>query len=316
MKRGAGLSAMAIGAVLTAAGVSANDQVGTRSFPFLRIGVGARAVGMGEAYTAVAEGAEGLEWNPAGIGQLNHAALSTEYMSYLEDIHGGSVVFAQPVGRRTTFGLSLRFFSIRDIPRTTLENPTGDGLGDFTSTDLCLKGSLAYRLGRNIFVGASGAIVTGAIDQESALAMSADFGLLMRNFWRRLRIGGTVRNFGTVNSGYLQEADPLPTRVAAAAAYPFFDRRLLVAGEWSWAVDWDNSLDVGVEWEGVTDFFLRAGYRSHFSEVRDRSEDGDLAGLTFGLGLRKIRGYRFDYAYASMADLGGTHRFSFSWVFK
>lgn len=316
MGRGLSIRVLAAAALFAAGTAAANDQVGTRAFPFLRIGVGARPVGMGEAFTAIAEGAEGLEWNPAGVGQLNHPTLSTEYMSYIEDVHSGSVAFAQPVGRNTTLGISLRFFSVRAIPRTTLDNPSGDGLGDFGSTDLSFKGTVAYRLGRNFFFGASGAIITGSIDGESALATSADCGLLVRNLWRRLRIGAAVRNLGTMNAGYIEEVDPLPARVAAGAAYPFFDRRLLLSGEWSWSVDWENSLDLGAEWEVVTDFFLRTGYRSHPAEVRDRSEDGDFAGLTFGVGFRKIRGYGFDYAFASLADLGSAHRFSFSWVFK
>jgi len=75
-------------------------------------------------------------------------------------------------------------------------------------------------------------------------------------------------------------------------------------------------MDAGVEWEAVRDFFLRGGYRSRFSDLRDRSDDPGIAGMTFGLGFRKVRAYAIDYAYASLADLGGTHRFSFSWDFR
>ncbi|MFH1681901.1 MAG: hypothetical protein ABIH26_14835, partial [Candidatus Eisenbacteria bacterium] len=62
-------------------------------------------------------------------------------------------------------------------------------------------------------------------------------------------------------------------------------------------------------------FFLRAGYRTETGDLRDGDGGADLAGLTFGLGFGRVRGYRVDYAYASMGDLGGTHRFSFNWVF-
>ena len=34
---------------------------------FLKLGVGARAVGMGGAYTAIADDVNSMGWNPAGI---------------------------------------------------------------------------------------------------------------------------------------------------------------------------------------------------------------------------------------------------------
>jgi hypothetical protein len=43
---------------------------GTSSLEFLKIGVGARAEGMGEAFVSVANDPSALYWNPAGIGSL------------------------------------------------------------------------------------------------------------------------------------------------------------------------------------------------------------------------------------------------------
>ena len=44
---------------------------GTKACNFLTIGIGARAVGMGEAYTALADDADATAWNPAGLALLN-----------------------------------------------------------------------------------------------------------------------------------------------------------------------------------------------------------------------------------------------------
>ena len=46
-------------------------RVGTTAAPFLKIGVGARALAMGEAYTTLSEDATGLFWNPAGLAKLD-----------------------------------------------------------------------------------------------------------------------------------------------------------------------------------------------------------------------------------------------------
>ena len=306
------ISLIVLGAFAASA---ANDQAGTRSFQFLRIGVGARAVGMGDAFTAVATGAEGIEWNPAGIGQVNNPTLATNYLNYVSDINAGSITFVQPAGRRLTWGTSLRFFNVGDIPRTTVENPTGEGLGQFSSTDLALKGSASYRLSKKIFLGASAAVISGSIDKESALGTSVDFGLLVRNAWRNLRVGAAVRNLGSMSSAYLVGVDPLPTQVLFGTAWSF-GRDLLLAGDYSWSVDRDPLYSLGAEWEVVTDFYMRTGYRTGLSDVQTDGGNADLTGLTFGLGLRRFREYSVDYAYASMGDLGGTHRFSFGWVFQ
>ena len=43
------------------------SKVGTTAAQFLKIGVGARAIGMGGAFVAVADDATAIYWNPAGI---------------------------------------------------------------------------------------------------------------------------------------------------------------------------------------------------------------------------------------------------------
>jgi hypothetical protein len=295
---------------------AAGDQVGTRSFPFLRIGTDARAVGLGEAYAAIADGAEAVGWNVAGIALLNHPTLSTSYLKYLTDMHAGSVAFVQPAGRALTWGLSLRFFRVGNIPRTTVENPTGGGLAPFSSTDLSFQVALAYRLTTNAAVGATGAVVSGTIDDAGALGYSTDLGLLWRDAFWGLRLGAAARHIGAVATAYEAEADPFPTEVAFGAARSFLTRTLLVSSDLVWSVDRGADLHLGSEYEIVTDFFFRGGYRTETSELRKAGSSGNLTGLTFGFGFRRLRSYRVDYAYASMGELGGTHRFSLSWVLR
>jgi long-subunit fatty acid transport protein len=46
------------------------EKVGTFGAQFLQIGTTARAAGMGSAYTAVADDAASVFWNPAGLVNL------------------------------------------------------------------------------------------------------------------------------------------------------------------------------------------------------------------------------------------------------
>ena len=45
-------------------------KTGTTAASFLELGVGSRAVAMGEAYVAIAEGPTAGYWNPAGLGMM------------------------------------------------------------------------------------------------------------------------------------------------------------------------------------------------------------------------------------------------------
>jgi len=63
---------MALGPVtVLRAGDFSADAKGTTGAAFLTMGMGARAVGMGGAYSAVAADASAVSWNPAGLnGEL------------------------------------------------------------------------------------------------------------------------------------------------------------------------------------------------------------------------------------------------------
>src|SRR4030042_3282928 len=56
-----------IGMVLGCAAWVQAQQEGGQAGAFLRYGIGGRALGMGKAFTAVADDASGVFWNPAGI---------------------------------------------------------------------------------------------------------------------------------------------------------------------------------------------------------------------------------------------------------
>lgn len=79
-----------------------------RYYPF---GVGARAIGMGEAFTAIADDASAVYYNPAGIAQLDHNEIFWTSGSYYRSMpYTGFFSFIMALGNQY-FGLSyLRLF--------------------------------------------------------------------------------------------------------------------------------------------------------------------------------------------------------------
>ena len=50
--------------------------VGTTAGQFLRVGLGARAVGLGGAFSALADDVTAIYWNPAGLAQIENREVS------------------------------------------------------------------------------------------------------------------------------------------------------------------------------------------------------------------------------------------------
>jgi hypothetical protein len=90
---------------------------------FMKIPVGARAVGMGGAFTAVADDATSPFWNPAGMVYLPYKEAFLEHneqFGSLVNHNFGSAVWPMKSGeeRRSALGFSATWVGIDDIPVT------------------------------------------------------------------------------------------------------------------------------------------------------------------------------------------------------
>ena len=69
------------------------QRAGTATAQFLKIGVGARATAMGDAFVAVANDASALYWNPAGISQFQTNEIIVSQTNWFVDIQHQFLVF-------------------------------------------------------------------------------------------------------------------------------------------------------------------------------------------------------------------------------
>ncbi|MEM6265227.1 MAG: hypothetical protein AAGI38_22185 [Bacteroidota bacterium] len=127
---------------------------------FLKIGVGARAFGMGKAQTAVSEDVTAGYWNPAGLassGKPLDPELSLMHAAYFANIanynHGGFSMPIDSAGQRW-FGLTLIRIGVDDIPNTLqLRDSDGsinlDRIQSFSASDFAAMFSYAWRPGNS-----------------------------------------------------------------------------------------------------------------------------------------------------------------------
>jgi hypothetical protein len=113
-------------------------KVGTAGAQFLKIGVGARAVGMGETFVAVADDASAIWWNPAGVARitadgeshltLNHstwpADISHEFFGYAFTYGGlpGSWAFSSTVLQMDPIAVRPFAYRLSGIGSSRLRN--------------------------------------------------------------------------------------------------------------------------------------------------------------------------------------------------
>ena len=84
------------------------QRAGTASGTFLKIGIGARATGLGEAFVAVANDPTAIYWNPAGLASIQRQELAISHVEWPADIRFEHLALVLPV-RRLGGSLGIQF---------------------------------------------------------------------------------------------------------------------------------------------------------------------------------------------------------------
>ena len=87
----------------------AQQKAGTTSMQFLKVMPCARATALGDAYSAVASGAEAIFWNPAGLAWSDHQEISLTYVNWIFDQKLYDLAYALPLGNLGSIGLQLQY---------------------------------------------------------------------------------------------------------------------------------------------------------------------------------------------------------------
>ncbi len=123
--------------------------VGVSAATFLEIGVGARAAAMGGAYSAIANDATALYWNPAGIAWIEGLQAEFMHSEWLAETNYdflGLVVAIPSIN--SSIGASIIYLNYGESLVRTVDRPEGTG-EQYSARDYALGLSYALALTSN-----------------------------------------------------------------------------------------------------------------------------------------------------------------------
>ena len=278
-----------------------DESSGTMAMTFLKIGIGAEAIGMGESVTALTGDLYAAYWNPAGLSYVQQSQIGFMHGEWFEGIKHEFAGFAHPIGQVGGFAVTVNYLSYGQIDRRDTQ---GNLMGTFRPYDLALSLSAGIRISDTLFMGVTGKSVNEEIDQSSAHAFGIDMGVIYDLPGSPMSLGVTAHNLGS-KVRFSQEEFSMPVILSGGIAYRLAGGNMAFSTDLRKPLDDSPSIGFGIGIKTLKLLSLRAGYRYEIGG----NDLGALSGLRIGLGFG-IENYQIDYAFASYGELGPTHRFS------
>jgi len=315
------LGAFVVARPARAQGTLGGQRAGTSSATFLRIGVGARAVGMGETFVAVANDPSAIFWNPAGLASLQRRELAVSHVEWPADIAYEHLTLILPSRR---FGGSVAFqFGVlsTDIQETTELQPFGTGR-TFSYSDVLAGVAFSRRWTDKLLIGTGVKWLREDLGSQvggpTTSAVLFDVGSIYYLGLGSVRIATSLSNFGSSLRPSGEYHSPYDGSTAQFDAFdpPLVFRygfafepvendamRLTTAFEANQPADNELLFKAGGEWLYHGMFALRGGYNFRADALKLS------AGAGFTTEFGATRG-QLDYAFTDGGYLGSVHRLS------
>jgi len=279
--------------------VHAGDGENGQLFPFLRYGVGVQALGMGKAYTSIADGPSGFLWNPAGSARPSvqnwQVAFGYDQLFFDESkLNYFSGLY--PHRKWGTFGLAFVSFSNDGFEGRDIYNqPTGD----FSVKQGLLGLSYGkywgnYYFIKNLAMGLFIKSLSNKVADDNYSAMDMDFGLKWKiSYLKKAGFGFAYQNLlkSKVNEDEMVSAMILGMNyLVMKDVTALFDVYLPSAGE--------SDIRLGVEYKNTMiskdyPIYLRAGF----------SKNEIALGASIRFYLPSSYSTQIDYAYTNQSEI-------------
>lgn len=302
-------------------------KVGTMGAQFLKIDMDARSAAMAGASMAISGDAGATFRNPAGLVQIDRSSFIASYAPWFADINLYGAALARNFGSIGVFGIHFIYLDSGEMDVTTVDDQQGTSGETFSVSDFTLGVSYARRLTDKFSIGGNVRWIHEDLWVSATSVFGVDVGLMYDTGYKSLRMGMTIKNFGSKfslpdtyqdydngsplpdQSNYLEYDLPIEFAFGIGVEpLKTFNQRLTMALDAVHPSDNLERLHLGAEYAYMEAAFLRAGYIFRH----------DTAGFNAGAGVSiPMSGYRLgiDYAFSNYTILDNVHRFSFRFNF-
>ena len=289
---------------------------------FLRIGSGARAIGLGEAYVAFPADVNVMNYNPAGLANLKKSQASYMHIKWIDDFGYEYISYATRFEKIGVMGINFRY----------LHHPEFDWIDKEGNVKGKIGGSwLAFTVGlgrefailNNDFGGINIKFVRTGLADYTSMSTALDVGVLTLEkaeflTFGDLKTGLAIRDLGINFKPAGNEKEKLPARLALGFSVNALNIEGLKNHDLITAMEVlvkmvdraDTKIHTGLEYSLMKMIYLRFGYKFNYEST----------GLCFGFGANinigqlartsAISDMAFNYSLSPYADLGTTHNVS------
>jgi hypothetical protein len=293
--------ALALAAILLVA-VPAVRAATATGLAFLRNGVDARAVAMGQAVTAIVADASACYWNPAGLQHMERPQILLMHEESFAGLRHEYAAITQPL-KGVVAGLAFNGIWTDDLDGY---DEIGESTGPFGYSAYATALALGFRGPWGSRLGVGGKYLNETIGGYSATGWAADLGCQ----WSPspsspFQLGLAVRHLGPAMK-FIEKEFNIPLTIQGGVGWRHdFDRlesALTVVAELRNVRDQGTGLLAGVEYMYHDALSLGVGYLGG-----DDSRD-----VSAGMGVRLDRlAVHYAYVPVSQEDIGdGEHRVS------
>lgn len=268
---------------------------------FLDYAASARSLGMGHAFTAIANDPSAVYWNPSATAVNQQRSLVAQFSTLMENSSYGFVGYSQPWHESAGFGVGIVNLQSGSIPK---RDGTGNKTGDYSAVSNAFFLSGAMKAGQGLSFGSTVKVVRESIDGKSGTGLGLDAASLFRmNDY--FQMGLMLRNVVAPSVKLDQESEKYPR--AAVVGFAVTPISPLTLG-----LDVEKQQGTGVRAKIGADYLI-----NRVVSLRAGVNDAEFAaGLGLGLGS-----WNFDYAMgysravSDIANLGAFHRFGVQFNF-
>jgi len=287
------------------------NRSGTTSGAFLKIPTSARAIAIGGAQVAVAEGVSSIAFNPAGMMAVNDYGVGFTYTAWFAEIqhsYAGVVKNFPGIG---AVGVSVTMLTTDDMVERTPLHPDGTGRY-FRASDYAFSIAYARQVTDQFRVGVNGKYIQSYLfnTEVGGSSVAFDVGTLYDIPMLRSHIGVSLTNLGK-DVKFLEEQFSIPTALRFGVLVDVFkeaEHQLVSTLQISRLNDSQEQYNLGAEYVFNNMFSLRGGYKFAYDQ------EDYAAGFGAKLNAFGLNG-TLDYGYNNFKYLPGTHTFTFELQF-